>query len=188
MMEQQPAEVAVRNPAEIKMAGLKFGILAGLVEAGLMYGSYYAGMDTFITVQVVSRFIPYTILILLFAGISLRKKRGGYLTLKEALQFAFLAYVISELIVGAGTYLLYNVIDKDLTAKSIEIGAQRTRTMMEKISAPEADINDAVAKIRGSKERTGMKQIFLGLGYSLIFDFVKSMLIAFVIKKEKKTL
>jgi hypothetical protein len=169
----------------IRSQAIKFGILAGFIETAIMYGSYYGGMDVFITTQVVARFIPYTIVILLVAGFRLKNKLGGYLSLKEGLQFAFLAYVISELVVAVSTYVLYNVIDPQLTAKSIEIGAQRTRSMMEKINSPESDINEAVAKIKGSKESTGIKQIFLGLGYGLIFDFVKSMLIAFVIKRER---
>jgi accessory gene regulator protein AgrB len=171
---------------QVKSLGLKFGIIAGLIELALMYGSYYGGMDSFLSVKVVSRFIPYTFLLFLFGAHSLRKKRGNYLTLKEGLQFAFLAYIVAEIMSAAGTYILYNMIDPELTRKSLTLGAERTRIMLEKLNTPKSEIDQEIAKIRAGNETTGLKQIVMGMGYELIFDFMKSMIIAFLIKRERK--
>jgi hypothetical protein len=177
---------SLANSAQVKRYGLKFGLIAGLIELALMYGSYYGGMDTFLSVKVVSRFIPYTLILLLLGALSLRKKRSNYLTLKEGLQFAFLAYIIAELMSAAGTYILYNMIDPELTRKSLTLGAERTRIMLEKLNTPKAEIDQEIAKIRAGNETTGLKQIVMGMGYELIFDFMKSMIIAFLMKRERK--
>jgi hypothetical protein len=143
-------------------------------------------MDTFLSVKVISRFIPYIIILLLFGALTLRKKRGNYLTLKEGLQFAFLAYIIAELMSAAGTYILYNVTDPELTRKSLALGEERTREMLEKLNTPKNEIDQEIAKIRKGSQTTGLKQIIMGMGYELIFDFLKSMIIAFLMKRERK--
>jgi hypothetical protein len=175
------------DPAQIKRYGLLFGLLGGLIELLIMYGSYYINLDTFLSVKVVARLIPFVIILLLFGARALRKKRGGYLTLKEGLQFAFLAYVIVELIYAAGTYVLYNVIDPELTRKSLVLGEERTRAMLEKLNTPKIEIEQEVEKIRKGSQTTSLKQIVYGMGYELIFDFLKSMIIAFLMKRERKT-
>jgi hypothetical protein len=171
---------------QIKRMGLKFGIIAGLIELAIMFGSYYVDLNTFLSVKVVARLIPYIIILLLFGAHTLRKQRGNYLTLKEGLQFAFLAYVIAELMSAAGTYILYNVVDPELTRKSLLLGEERTRVMLEKLNTPKTEIDQEIAKIRNGSQTTGLKQITYGMGYELIFDFLKSMVIAFLIKRERK--
>src|SRR5687768_10989545 len=119
------------NSKRIKGYATRIGVIIGLIELAMLFGSYYYGIDLFLFVlQVVIRWIPYVLLTLLITGLTLRKDLGGFLSLKEGLQFAFLAYVISGVMVAVGTYILYNYVDKDLTAKSIEIGIERTKTIM----------------------------------------------------------
>jgi len=88
--------------------GLKIGLINGAIALLLMYGSYFAGLDTFVTVQFISVFIPYMIIILIIYGFQLRKRNGGYLSFKDGLQYTFMSYVIVTLLVAVGTYILYN--------------------------------------------------------------------------------
>lgn len=177
------------NSSRIKAYALRIGLIIGLIELAMLFGSYYYSMDLFLfVIQVVTRWIPYALLTLLITGLTLRKNLGGFLSLKEGLQFAFLAYVISAVMLALGTYILYNYIDKDLTAKSIEIGIERTRAVMTANGDPQSDINSEIEKIRSTKESTGLKNIILGLGLDLIFNFVKSMLIALGIRRERPVL
>jgi hypothetical protein len=173
--------------ADIKAEGLKFGLIIGVVELVIMYGSYYSGMNNFVAVQFISKFIPYSLLILIIGGLNLRKKNGGYLTLKQGLQFAFLAYIISALMVAIGVYILFNIIDKDLTEKTMAISMERNTKMMEQLHVPQNEIDESIAQAKETKQ-TGFREIFLGFGYSVIIGFIKSMLIGFVIRKENKNL
>ena len=57
--------------------GVKIGLINGAIALLLMYGSYFAGLDTFVNVQFFSRFIPYMMIILIIYGIQLRKRKGS---------------------------------------------------------------------------------------------------------------
>ena len=169
----------------LKREGIKVGIINGLIALTLMYGSYFMGMDVFINQQYINTFLPYMIIILLITGFQLRKKNGGYLSFKEAMQFTFLSYVIAAILIAIGNYIIYNLIDKDLTEKSFVLGIEKTRGLMERMGAPEEEIDKTLERMENEKTETGFKTILLGTGLGLIWDFVKSLLISIIIRKEK---
>jgi hypothetical protein len=171
----------------IAKEGMKYGVICGLFAIVIMYGSWGMGLQTFVSVHFITTFIPFMIAILLIGGFQVRKKNGGYLSFAEGIKFAFLAYVITEIILGIGTYILYNLIDKDLTIKSFKVGLEKTRAMMQSVGATPEQINKAIADAEAkSPDKTGAGTIFMGIGLGLIWDFIKSLLITLVIKKEEK--
>lgn len=165
--------------------GLKIGIINGVFALLLIYVPYYMGLNTFVNVQFVANFLPYMIAVLLIKGLQLRKENGGYLSFKEGLQFAFASYVVAAVLVAIGTYILYNVIDKDLTQKVFDTTIEKTRGMMERMKMPDDEIDKAIADAQSKKQETGLKNIILGTGLGLIWDFVKSLLVALIIRREK---
>jgi len=58
--------------------------------------------------------------------------------------------------------------------------------MMEKFGASEEDIEKTMASSAESMKKTGLKEILMGTGLGLIWDFVKSLLLTLVIRKEEK--
>ena len=108
------------------------------------------------------------------------------MSFQEALKFTFLAYVIYALIEAIGNYVLYALVDPDLTAKVMEITMQKTMKMMERFGASEQQLEEAMSKVKEEPKHTSFKQIFLGLGITLIWNFCKSLLISLVIRKEAK--
>jgi hypothetical protein len=167
--------------------GLKMGLINGAIALLIMYGGYFMGLDTFVNVQFISRFVPYMMLILILYGFQLRKRQGGYLALKDGLQYAFMSYVISTLLIAAGTYILFNLVDKDLTVKVYDIAVEKTRRMMESLGQKSDEIEKEISKM-GTREsqQTGIKTIFLGVGIDLITGFVMSLVISLIIRKEKR--
>ena len=123
--------------------GVKYGSICGLIAVLLMYGSWAAGLNTFVSVQFWGTFVPFIIVILILAGLQLRKQNDGILPFGQALKFTFLSYVVVAVITACATYILYNVIDKDLTQKSMQVAMEKTRLMMEKWGASEEDIAKA---------------------------------------------
>jgi len=167
--------------------GIKWGCINGLIAVLIMYGSWAAGINTFVSFSFWANFCPYMIVILIIAGLQLKKQNEGLLPFSQALKFTFLSYVIVAVIGALGTYVLYNLIDKDLTMKSAEAGIAKTQSMMEKFGAKEEDIEKTIKSMReeGTKG-TGLGKILMGTGMFLIWDFVKSLLISLVIRKEEK--
>jgi hypothetical protein len=166
--------------------GTKYGLICGLTAVLVMFGSWAAGLNIFTAVQFYSAFIPYMIIIIFLGGFQLRKQNEGFLSFAESLKFSFMAYVVAAVIIAVATYLLYNIIDKELTVKSGQIALEKTRVFMEKMGAKEEDIEKTMKSSAESMQETGIGKILLGTGLGLIWDFCKAMLMSLVIRKERK--
>lgn len=167
--------------------GIKWGSINGLIAVLLMYGSWAAGLNTFVSFQFWGNFVPFMIAILIFAGLQIKKQNDGLLPFSQALKFTFMSYVVVAVITAIATYVLYNLIDKELTQKSVQVGLEKTRAMMEKFGASEDDIEKAMKSgMEEGAKGTGFSKILLGTGLFLIWDFIKSLLISLVIRKEEK--
>lgn len=184
-MEVFNSEQPVQPQLNLVREGLKIGLINGAIALLLMYGSYFAGLNTFVTVQFISLFIPYMIAILIIHGLQLRKRNGGYLGFKDGLQYTFMSYVIVTVLVAIGTYILYNLIDKNLTQKTFDISIEKTRNFMQGMGAKPEDIDKEVERMGGAPKETGIKNIVFGAGQDLIWHFVKCLLITLIIRKEK---
>lgn len=166
--------------------GLKYGAICGLLAVFLMYGSWAMGLNTFVTVSFWGNFVPYMIAILLYGGFQLRKQNDNLLPFAQALKFNFMSYVVIALIVATATYVLYNIIDKELTQKSMQVSLEKVRSMMEKMGSSEEDIDKAIKRTQDGAMDTGLGKIFLGTGLFLIWDFCKSLLMSLIIRREEK--
>lgn len=166
--------------------GVKYGSICGLLAVLLMYGSWAMGLNTFVAVSFWSAFIPYMIIIIIIGGFQVQKQNGGLLPYAQALKFSFFSYVIVAVIIALATYILYNLIDKELTQKSMQVGMEKVRSMMEKFGSSEEEIAKAMKKTEEGSKETGIGKILLGTGGVLIWSFCISLLISLVIRKEEK--
>lgn len=167
--------------------GVTYGIIGGLIFLAISFGPWALGsVDDFVTVATVTNFIPFHFIILLVIGFKLRKENGGLYSFKDALQFTFMAYVVYSIIEAVGTYVLYAIIDPELTGKMIEIAIAKTTQMMEKLGAPEADIEKTIKKMQAEPKTTTFKQVFLGLGLAIGFNFVKALILSVIVKKNEE--
>lgn len=180
--------IDARAYVDIKKEGIKFGLINGMLALLLLFGSYYMGFNAFANMQFIDNFLPYMMIILIIAGFQIRKQNGGYLPFKEAIQFTFLSYVIAAFLTAVGTYVLFVLIDQSLTDRLFRAGIEKNRILMERMHASKEDIEKFLEDAAKNKSETNLKNIFLGLGIELIKDFVISMVIAIIIRKEKPAL
>jgi hypothetical protein len=167
--------------------GLTYGIVGGLIFLVLLFGVWAVGsVENFVAISGVTTFIPYLFIILLVVGFKLRKDNGGLYSFKEALQFTFVAYVVFALIEALGNYVLYALVDPDMTAKVMEISIAKTLQMMEKFGASEAQVEETVKRMQAEPKITSFKQVFLGLGLAIVFNFVKALILSIIIKKNEE--
>lgn len=178
-MDVLNSEQTIQPRVNFVREGIKIGLINGAIALLLMYGSYFAGLDAFVNEQFISKFVPYMMIILIVYGFQLRKRNGGYLAFKDGLQYGFMSYVIVALLVAIGTYFLFNVIDKELTKKVYDIMMVKMTNMGMKA--------DELEKVMGKREdqQTGLKTIFFGTGTGLIWDFVVSLIVSVIIRREK---
>ncbi|TAE11725.1 MAG: DUF4199 domain-containing protein [Bacteroidetes bacterium] len=185
---QATATVVATPSVNLINEGVKYGVILGALSTLILYAVYFAdstSLKLFTNLQLVITFVPFMFAILLAVGFQIRKQNGGILTFQEGLKFSFLSYAVAALIVAVSTYILYNLIDKDLTEKTFAIGMEKTQSFMEKMGAKEEDIEKALSDARNKKPTSGIKDIAIGTGTGLIWDFIKACIIALIIKKEK---
>lgn len=164
---------------------VRFGLISGLLFAALTFIFWTFDIHTYVKFLTLYTWIPAIFITILVGGFMFRKGVGGYLTFQEGLKYAFLAFVIYELIYALVTYLLYNILDPELTMRVFDIVSDQTRSMMEKFGANEEQIEDAMQKAKEQAKETTIKQVILGLGMGLVYSFVKGCIIAVIIKKKK---
>ena len=169
----------LRPPINFIKEGIKIGLINGAIALLLMYGSYFAGLERFVSIQTYSRYIPYMMVVLIIYGLQLREKNGGILSFKEALQYSFMSYVIVELIIGAGAYVLFNLVDKNLTQTTFDFAIAK----LKKNGMSADEIKKALGTVE--EQKTTFKTVLLGMGYSLILDFIASFVVSFIIRREK---
>lgn len=183
MQEFNSEQTIIQPQINFVRQGVKIGLINGIIALLLLYGSYFAGLDAFVNTQFISKFIPYMMIILIVYGFQLRKKNAGYLSFKDALQYSFVSYVVVAVLIAISTYILFNLVDKNLTQKSFDLSIEKMKTVFHNMNVKDTDIDKQI----GTKEpqKTDFKNIFLGTGFGLIWDFIVSLLVALIIRKEK---
>ena len=165
---------------------IRFGIMGGLLFAVVCIGCWAAGMNVFASFLMWYTWLPVIFVLYLIGAFQKRRQLGGYMTFKDAVVFAFLAYVIYEVFYAIVTIVLYKVIDPHLQDKVMVVILDKTRNFMENMGAKQEDIDKAMDKAQVSNEGTySIKQIFVGFGMALIYDFVKSVIIAAITQRRK---
>ena len=166
-------------------SAITYGVIAGLVYCVLSTIAWVMGTSLFTGFLMAYTWLPVIFVLVLIGAFKERKAMGGYATFKEILRFAFIAYITYEVIYMVYYILLYEVIDTSLSQKVLQESLAKTRAFMEKMGASETDIEKGLDKAREQGEVSVFKQVFLGFGLELIYDFIKAAIIAAIVKKEK---
>jgi hypothetical protein len=169
--------------------GIFVGLFFGIVYGTFAFISGHAGVASVARYQNISTFYPVILATLVLLGLYWRKSNGSkVLTFLEALQYAFIAYVIFELILLVVNITLFNVMDPTLYDKTVLYNLNEKLNFAQTHNAP----SDAIKEIQDSIDNTtahpqkGMSaiQILIGLGQDLVVSFIKAMLVGFVLQKK----
>jgi hypothetical protein len=169
-----------------KRLAIRFGIIAGLLFTVLCFGCWAAGMKVFSSFLIWYTWLPIIFIIFLIGAFQRRKQLGGYMSFKEGLVFVFLGYVIYEVFYAVTTLVLFRLIDPQLQDKVFIEIMETTRSFMEKFGASETQIEDALKSAQENNEKSyTISQILVGFGMALIYDFIKSLIIALIAQRKK---
>src|SRR5689334_14411564 len=170
-------EMQARGPVNFIREGVIIGVINGVIALIILFGSYAGTIDTFNTAMFIARFAPYMMLNLVLNRFRLRKKNSGVLTFKDALQYALLSFVLADVMIGIVTYFLYNVIDPDLTRRSIDYAIRGYEQDMAKMDPKHRmEMAREIDNLRKTDPNTPLRVIVSGFGIELLFDFVKSLI------------
>lgn len=164
--------------------GITLGILFTVVYGAVSVITWHQGVQTYVSFLPWMKFGWETLafLVLIGAGLAMRK---GPLGFKSALQYAFIAFLIYEVGYALFNILIYNILQKDFNHLVTVESLNRLITQSEHVGAPVDQAKDSLGKeLAHPSGPLTFLQLLLGFGQSILFDFVKSMLIAVVIQKK----
>ncbi len=158
-------------------ANLTNGLILGLI--GIVYNlvMYFLGL-TFNRTQ------GYVFLLVLIVSLFflLKSYRNnylhGYITYGQAVGAGVVIFLIYSIITAVYTYLLYTVIDPELTAKQLAF----TEEMMSKKGMPQQAL-DAAINMQKKMMKPGIMFI-VGIFGSMIYGVIISLLAAIFVRKE----
>ncbi len=168
--------------------GIKWGIIAGIVIILTGIALYLTDERTFYSLKF--NFIQVFICAIagLLAGLEQKRKAGGYIGFKEALQPVFIVFVIGTLIGTLFIYIMANYVDPELPtrvrAADIKDIEQMEATQLPK-GVTDADLKDQLTKIKQQDYNLTFVASMLSYLTGLFLDFVVAAILAIVIRKKR---
>lgn len=128
--------------------GAYLGLISIFLSVVIWAGGVIESMGIFggIIIGLLSLVVSF-IIVLLFAKAYRNKEMGGYITFGQAFQFTFLVIVFSTIISMIYTYIFNAFIAPDYMENLMAVMQEKTMAYMEKVGAPEAQIDKAIAKL-----------------------------------------
>ena len=108
------------------------------------------------------------------------------MSFKEGIQFAFLAYVIFEIFYAISILVLFRIVDPQLQDKVMPFVVEKMRSFMERYGISKDQMEEIAEKAKeGNANKYTVGQVIMGFGFAIIYDFVKSVIIAAISQRRK---
>lgn len=177
-----------------KKKSIIYGVVLGIISfvLGLIVLFVVKDLDSFWGVMSMSFIVNTGIFIIISAlfSFALRKANGGYWSFSIALKSIFMMLAISTIISTIGTQIYVNFVNPTLQEKVVTHTINVTIEYMEKNNVPDEVIDSKIAELEQQVDAIGkitIGQILKGLAITLLFQFVFSLLLSALSKKEKLT-
>jgi hypothetical protein len=167
--------------------GIILGVFFTIVYGTFSVVTWHRGVDAYVAALPWMKFgwETFVVILLIVAGLWWRQ---GYMPFKRAVQYAFLALVLYEIGYALVNVAIYDIIDKGFNHQMIVTSLQKELVSAGRMGLSTDQIKDTLAKeLAHPSGPLTFFQLLLGFGQSLLFDFVKSMLVALAIQKKLPT-
>lgn len=184
------AEV-ILDQKELKKGGALNGLIFGAIVlvAGILSVYVLANTSNFALVVatplIVSLLVPLAAAV--FLTLKLRKRIGGYWTLRQATTGIFIMFIVAYTFSSISNFVFYEVSGPDLKVRTKENLVRVTTSFLEAQGATQDEIDASVDKVtagfaEGAALSTG--QIIQGYLQAIIIIFVAALIFAAIFKKE----
>ena len=177
----------------IRKNAIKSGLIFGAISTTLGIFSYYliTGISKspvwFVAGPLLLSIVFPIVIVILFC-FDLRKKVGGYWTLRQAVTGIFIMFMVAYLFQTiAKDYIFSKLIVPDMADKTAVAAVNATTYMLGQAHATQAQIAQKVAEIKKGFEdqkKITPGQVIMNFAYSIIFIFVLAVIFGALFKKE----
>jgi hypothetical protein len=176
----------------LKPEALKNGIGLGLISLvlGIITSYLLVGTESMMTVFVVPMIFGLVIPLIaaVFFCFDLRKKIGGFWTLRQATSGIFIMFITAYVLSTVGSVIFNKFIEKDMTVRIQTTVVNATSSMMKSQGMDEDLIEKKVEEMNDDfdkKNKGTIMQTIQGHVIGVIIVFVVALLFGAVFKKEK---
>jgi hypothetical protein len=176
----------------LKPEALKNGIGLGLISLvlGIITSYLLVGTESMMTVFVVPMIFGLVIPLIaaVFFCFDLRKKIGGFWTLRQATSGIFIMFITAYVLSTVGSVIFNKFIEKDMTVRIQTTVVNATSSMMKSQGIDEDIIEKKVEEMNDDfdkKNKGTIMQTIQGHVIGVIIVFVVALLFGAVFKKEK---
>lgn len=170
----------------IYASALLTGTLLGLLFTGILFFSWKQGIDFMVSFHKYYALLPLVFLSVLGATYFIEHKQNWTIDWKLIIRFAFLSYIIFEIFYALANYLLFDIVDPSAYLRMVDTLNQEDVQRLKEANAPEEKIKELIKMGEYAKQPITWIQRLVAIGQNLILDFIKSVLIGFIIKQVKR--
>jgi len=170
----------------IYASALLTGTLLGLLFTGILFFSWKQGIDFMVSFHKYYALLPLVFLSVLGAAYFIEQKQNWTIDWKLIIRFAFLSYIIFEIFYALANYLLFDIVDPSAYLRMVDTLNQEDVQRLKEANAPEEKIKELIKMGEYAKQPITWIQRLVAIGQNLILDFIKSVLIGFIIKQVKR--
>ncbi|MFA4871065.1 MAG: DUF4199 domain-containing protein [Pedobacter sp.] len=176
----------------LKPEALKNGVGIGLISLvlGIITSYLLVGAESMMTVFVVPMIFSLVIplIVAVFFCFDLRKKIGGFWTLRQATSGIFIMFITAYALSTVGSVIFNKFIEKDMTTRIQTTVVNTTSSMMKSQGIDEDTIDKKIEEMNNQfdqKNKGTIMQTIQGHVIGVIIVFVVALLFGAVFKKEK---
>ncbi len=164
---------------------LRWGAIMGMTILIIQLMVYLLSKSSLVSFTYgIVNFILQVILLVVAVYVYRKNINNGLLSFVEGFTIVMLIFAGSALINSVFQFLLYNVIDPDLSTYIYERTLEMTTNMMEKFGAPEEEIEKAIEKINPEDLKLTPQRLVTNYFFSLLFGVFFAVIIAAIFRKK----
>ena len=165
----------------IKKNGISYGVILGVVSILVTAIVYAVDINLFLSgwITFVKVIAFLTVMILLLS--KTKKELNGIYSFKQAFTTFFIAACIGLLLATTFEIILYNFIDPSLKDTLKEMSIKFTVNFMEKLGAPQSEINKTIVKLQET-DQFSIGQLLQGTFFYLVFASIPGLILAAIFK------
>lgn len=167
-----------------KSLSINHGIYLGLALSAFTIIAYALKIELLVNFWIILLILPLVAIIFgIISSAKTKKILGGFISFKDAFSSYFITVAIGIILSSLVSIIIFGFVDPDAATTLQEIGMEKARAFMERMGAPESEIDKAMAEAAKEDAMSIGTQAF-NIAKGLVFYAVIGLLVALVMRKK----
>ncbi len=168
----------------LRSTAINYGMYLAVILSLFTVIAYVFNIELLVNFWLMLLILP--LLSIAFGIISTVKNKNaleGFISFKQAFTSYFITIAIGIIVSSLISILIFNFIDPEAASMLQEIALEKTRAFMERMGAPETEIDKAIAQA-SEQDNMSLSAQLLNIAKGLIFYAVIGLIVSLIMKKK----